>query len=83
MDGIAFEWDPHKDAANIRNHGVAFAEASSVFGDPLSITILDPAHSLEEDRLVIIGMSERHRLLVVVHTVRADAVNQCPRRYKT
>jgi uncharacterized DUF497 family protein len=41
MYGIAFEWDPVKDSANRRKHGVGFAEASTVFGDPLSITPRD------------------------------------------
>ena len=35
MDGIAFEWDRKKDSANRRKHGVGFAEASTVFADPL------------------------------------------------
>src|ERR1035441_10049227 len=43
MHGIAFEWDQRKDSANRRKHGVGFAEASTVFDDPLSITVPDPA----------------------------------------
>jgi uncharacterized DUF497 family protein len=39
MHGIAFEWDRKKDSANLLKHGVGFAEASTVFDDPLSITI--------------------------------------------
>ena len=69
MSGIAFEWDQRKDSANRRKHGVGFAEASTVFGDPLSITIPDPDHAIDEERLVIIGMSGQRKLLVVVHTV--------------
>jgi uncharacterized DUF497 family protein len=42
MCGIAVEWDRGKDSANRRKHGVGFAEASTVFDDPLSITIADP-----------------------------------------
>jgi len=70
MHGIAFEWNPTKESANRRKHGIGFAEASTVFGDPLSITILDPDHSVDERRFVIIGMSSKQRLLVVVHTIR-------------
>lgn len=57
MSGIAFEWDRRKDSTNQRKHGVDFAEASTVFADPLSITVTDPDHGTDEERLVIIGMS--------------------------
>ena len=57
MDGIAFEWDRRKNSANRRKHGVGFAEASTVFDDPLSITISDPDHASFEERFVIIGLS--------------------------
>jgi len=56
MSGIAFEWDRRKDSANHRKHGVGFAEASSVFDDPLSITVPDPDHSIYEELFVIAGM---------------------------
>ena len=45
MDDL-FEWDPAKAERNLRKHGVTFDEASTVFGDPLSITIFDPKYSL-------------------------------------
>ena len=47
---MEFEWDPEKEAANFRKHGVTFHEAQSVFGDPLSLTISDPEHSDGEAR---------------------------------
>jgi uncharacterized DUF497 family protein len=48
--GIAFEWDPRKESANRRKHGVAFEEATTVFDDLLSVTIPDPDHAIDEDR---------------------------------
>lgn len=72
--GFRFEWDANKAASNERKHGVSFNEASTVFGDPLSITIADPDHSAEEARFVMIGASARQRLLVVVHTARGDRI---------
>jgi hypothetical protein len=72
--GFFFSWDPSKAQANERNHGVTFEEASTVFGDTLSLTIYDAEHSDTEDRLIIIGMSLQHRLLVVVHTDRGDTI---------
>ena len=71
---LTFEWDGKKAGSNARKHGLSFEEASTVFGDQLSLTIPDPAHSEKEDRLVTIGRSHRGRLLVVVHTERGDNI---------
>ena len=65
-----FDWDPEKAEANLRKHDVSFEEASTAFGDPLSVTIRDPDHSRDEDRYVLIGQTYRGRLVVVVHTDR-------------
>ena len=67
---LNFEWDPRKAAANLRKHQVSFPEATTAFGDPLSITIPDPDHSAEEERLLLLGRTEGGRLLVVAHTER-------------
>lgn len=71
---LRFEWDEGKAGRNIEKHGVPFEEAATVFGDPLSLTIEDPAHSWGEERFVTMGDSYAHRLLVVVHTDRNDVV---------
>ncbi len=60
-----FEWDPVKAAANVRKHGVTFDEASTIFGDPLNLLMADPDHSQNENRFVLLGMSNRRKLLVV------------------
>jgi uncharacterized protein len=67
---LSFEWDSRKAMQNLRKHGVSFEEAATVFGDPLSMTIVDPVHSEVEERFVTIGMSISNRLLVVIHTDR-------------
>lgn len=71
---MEFEWDPDKEAENIRKHGVSFHEAQSVFGDPLSLTILDPEHSEDESRFLILGLSGVERLVVACHTERSGSV---------
>ena len=71
---IDFEWDPRKAEGNILKHEVSFEEAATVFGDPLSQTIPDPDHSVEEDRFITMGESERGRLLLVSHTDRDDVI---------
>jgi len=83
MSGIVFEWDRRKEAANRRKHGVGFAEASTVFDDPLSITIPDPDHVIDEERLVIIGMSSTRSLLIVVHTIRGERIRLISARSAT
>lgn len=70
--GLAFEWDETKARRNLTKHSVSFEEASTVFADPLSLTIFDPLHSDEEDRFIMLGESRRRRLLVVVFTDRDD-----------
>ena len=57
-----FEWDEVKAAANLEKHGVSFAEAATVFADPLSIYLDDGAGT---DRVVVIGMSLRTRVIYV------------------
>ena len=60
---MEFDWDDDKAEINIVRHGISFLEAASVFDDDLSITFLDPDHSVDEERLIIIGHSNRGRLL--------------------
>jgi len=67
---VDFEWEPEKAIRNLAKHGVAFQEASTVFGDPFASTIPDPDHSRSESRFVTIGLSSLQRLLVVCHTDR-------------
>lgn len=72
---LRFTWDPTKAAANRGKHGVDFAEAATAFADPLSLTVPDPDHSERADRFLLLGRSERDRLLVVVHVERtADEI---------
>jgi len=71
---LKFCWDKNKAELNIRKHGITFEEATTVFTDPLSLTIDDPLHSYDEERTVIIGRSFSDRLLVVVHTDLGDTV---------
>lgn len=71
---MLFKWDPQKSKINIEKHGINFDEASTVFKDTLSLTIEDPLHSYDEERLVIIGMSFKNRLLIVVHTEREKTI---------
>jgi len=62
---IRFEWDPRKNAANQRKHGVSFEEAQTVFYDDRALLREDPDET--EDRFVLLGLSATLRTLVVCH----------------
>ena len=69
-----FEWDPAKERKNIHKHEVSFEEASSIFDDPIFITLIDEEHSTDEERYITIGLSNKNRLLLVAHTERAGCI---------
>jgi uncharacterized DUF497 family protein len=70
MAGLHIEWNPRKNAANKRKHGVSFEEASTVFGDERALLLDDPDHSDEEDRFILLGLSASLNRLVVCHCYR-------------
>ncbi|MFC1660987.1 BrnT family toxin [Gemmatimonadota bacterium] len=80
---LHFDWDPKKADSNLGKHGVTFAEAATAFGDPLSITIPDPEHSLGEARFILLGLSFQGRLVVVVHTETHDSIRIISARLAT
>lgn len=65
---MEFEWDVAKAARNLAKHGVSFEEATSVFADWGSLTIVDTEHSAGEVRYVTLGRSVVGRILLIVHT---------------
>jgi len=65
-----FEWDPRKAHDNRDKHDVAFDEAATVFRDSKALSIFDPDHNETEDRWITVGISEKGRLLIVIHTFR-------------
>jgi uncharacterized DUF497 family protein len=71
---LNFEWDEKKAIDNLKNHKVSFDEAITVFSDSFSATIYDQDHSLNEQRYIDIGTSDRDRILVVVYTENSGNV---------
>jgi len=67
---IRFEWNPAKSRANVRKHGVSFEEAQSVFYDEYARQFSDDEHSDDEERFIMLGISNRSRLLIVCHCER-------------
>jgi uncharacterized DUF497 family protein len=73
---IIFEWDARKARINLERHKVSFDEARTVFHDPLLVTHLDELNSNSEERFISIGMLEKERILLVVHTEREEKIDQ-------
>jgi uncharacterized protein len=69
-----FEWDEDKAKANQRKHRISFGEAATVFHDPFIASMLDLAHSADEQRFVAMGRSAQGRLLVVVYMKRDNNI---------
>jgi uncharacterized protein len=67
---VIYEWDERKARDNERKHGVTFDEAQTVFDDLDARFTFDVEHSEVEDRFMIVGFSDRGRLLAVWHTYR-------------
>ena len=72
MSDLRFEWDERKNQENKRKHKVSFEEAQTVFLDENAIRFLDPDHSHDEDRFIMLGLSFTLRVLVVCHCYRED-----------
>ncbi|MCA9996956.1 MAG: BrnT family toxin [Anaerolineales bacterium] len=70
MKEIRCVWDHDKAAGNQKKHGICFMEAETVFYDEFARVRYDPDHSDDEDRFIILGMSDLLRVLVVCHCYR-------------
>lgn len=71
---MQFEWNKNKAVKNLSKHGVSFEEAKTVFDDHLYVDFYDPDHSESEERYLIVGESDRGRLLIVSYTERGDVI---------
>ena len=69
-----FVWDPEKEKSNIAKHGISFTEASTVFDDTCAVYSHDTDHTDDEDRFVVLGMSDNEHLLIVCHCYRENDV---------
>jgi hypothetical protein len=78
---MTYQWDGDKAAANLRKHGIDFADAVSVFADDLAITI--PDERFDEERFITVGMDAFGRVLVVVYTWRDDEIRVISARKAT
>jgi uncharacterized protein len=68
---MSAEFDPKKDAANVRKHGVSLSEGDGVLNDPLALTVEDKLAEGEQ-RFVTIGVNILGSLMIVVHSYRGS-----------
>ena len=80
---VKFEWNQNKASANLTKHGVSFEEAKTVFDDPLYVDFYDPDHSYNEHRYIIVGQSQKNRLLLVAYTERRNTIRLISAREAT
>jgi uncharacterized DUF497 family protein len=67
------EWDARKAHDNQNKQDVSLDEAATVSRDPNALSMLDPDHSETEDRWITMGISEKGRLLIVIHAFRQES----------
>ena len=65
-----FDWDENKNRINLEKHGISFEEAGTVFFDERAILFDDPVHSIDEERFLLLGMSETAKICIVCHCYR-------------
>ena len=70
---MSLEYDPRKAAANLKKHGVSFADAEGALSDPLAVTIEDTG-ALGEARFVTVGLGSAGEVLVVAYTEREGRI---------
>jgi uncharacterized DUF497 family protein len=70
---VTAKFDPGKDAANLKKHGVSLAEGDGVLSDPLAVTIEDQLAEREQ-RFVTLGGNTFGSIMVVVWTQRSDDI---------
>ncbi len=80
---MEFEWSQPKAAVNLKKHGVSFEEAETVFDNPLAVIFDDKAHSVNEQREIIIGHSRQNQLLLIAFTERSGNVHIISARLAT
>jgi hypothetical protein len=71
---LSFEWDRNNQDKIWQKHNVNWDEAEEVFFDQRKKLYLDPKHSRNELRQIIVGMTKRKRLLFIAFAVRKERI---------
>jgi uncharacterized protein len=68
--GERFEWDDEKARANLAKHGISFESASGAWEDFNAVDRPDEAHSIDEERRIMLGMSKAGTVVFISWTWR-------------
>lgn len=79
---MEIEYDHEKAASNLKKHGISFNEAVFALYDPLALSMEDSDVS-GEARWLLVGISNRLRVLTVVYTLRGDTIRIISARLST
>ena len=55
---MEFEWDDAKAVANLRDHGVSFAQAAAACADPFAVEWIDDREAYGEERVILLRMKD-------------------------
>jgi uncharacterized DUF497 family protein len=66
---MEIEYHKEKAEANSRKHGVSFEEAATVLLDERAL-VMEDSYTVGEPRWILMGMSDKARLLTVIYTLR-------------
>ena len=79
---MEIEFDPKKASSNLKKHAVDFDEAATALLDPYALVIDDP-DALDEQRLILLGLSQKVRLLLICYTFRDEVIRLISARCAT
>lgn len=71
---VEFDWDEWNITKNLKKHRVVPDEMEQIFTDPQKRIFRDIFHSRKEDRYIVIGTTDKHRVLYAVFTLRKNRV---------
>lgn len=71
---IQFDWDRGNINKNIARHKIKNEEAEEVFVNQPAVLLTDKKHSQTESRLMILGKTDKKRLLSIIFTQRGKRV---------
>lgn len=71
---VQFDWDQGNINKNIARQKIKNEEAEEIFVNQPIVLLKDKKHSQKEKRLMVLGMTDKQRLLSVIFTRRGDKI---------
>lgn len=71
---IGFFWDKGNKEKNFKKHQVTDSESEEIFFNENKKIFKDKLHSGREERFIVLGKTNKNRLLFVVFTIRNEKI---------